>query len=139
MAPNNSDHRGQLATKLIYSSEPKRALEQLNLGIKLSARYPNWFTTLMFFGHYLQGDFQRAREVAEQAVRRFTDFPYAYVSLAGIYSVLGLHDEARKATGQLLEMQPDFSLKKYERSQRFKDTTELQTWVDHLRSAGVPD
>ena len=138
LAPNNPNHHGMLASILAYS-QPKQALQHVNLAIKLSPHYPNWFTSTIFLSHYLQGDFDKARQVAEAAIARFPDFPFAYINLAGIYSALGLDHQAHETTEMFLRMQPDFSLSEYESSQVFQDSKDTETWVGHLRKAGLPD
>ncbi|MDH3692024.1 MAG: tetratricopeptide repeat protein [Gammaproteobacteria bacterium] len=137
--PNNADHQGELARKLVYSGQPKQALQHVNLAIQLSPHYPNWFTSTIFLAHYLQGDFELARKAAEDAVARFPDYPDAYINLTGIYSALGLANQARDMVSKLLRMKPALSLTVYAKSQVFQDPTDTETWVEHLRKAGLPE
>ncbi|MFQ6022106.1 MAG: tetratricopeptide repeat protein [Acidiferrobacterales bacterium] len=139
LAPNNPDHQGSLATKLVYSGQPKQGLQHINLAIQLSPHYPNWVTEIIVLAHYLQGDFDMAREAAEDAVARFPDFPLAYINLAAVYSVLGLDSQAREVADKFLQMQPAFSLSEYAKSQVFQDPKDTETWVGHLRKAGLPE
>ncbi|MDH3673177.1 MAG: tetratricopeptide repeat protein [Gammaproteobacteria bacterium] len=138
LAPNNPNHRGLLAAILAYS-QPGKALQHVNLAIQLSPHYPNWFTSTIFLAHYLQGDFDMARQAAEEAIAQFPDYPHAYVNLAAIYSVLGLDSQAREIAEKFLRMQPAFSLNEYAKSLVFQDSKDAETWVEHLRKVGLPE
>ena len=139
LEPNNPDHHGRLAGILVHSGQPQQALQQINLAIQLSPHYPNWFTSNLVVAHYLLKDFETAREAAEDAVARFPDYPDAYINLATVYSALGLDSQAREIANEFLRRRPDFSLNEYLKTLLFQDNKDTETWVGHLRKAGLPD
>ena len=139
LAPDSPDHRGRLAMLLAYSDEPEEALKQFRITTQLSPHFPNWLTTVPVLAHYLLGDLERAREVAEQSLTRFPDFPYAYVNLAAIYGALGLQAEAHDIATKLLLLQPTFSLTDYKKSQLFIKGEDADSWIGHLREIDLPD
>jgi tetratricopeptide (TPR) repeat protein len=139
LAPDSPDHRGRLAMLLAYSDEPEEALKQYKITTQLSPHFPNWLTIVPILAHYLLGDLERAREVAEQSLARFPDFPYAYVNLATIYGALGLQAEAHDIATKLLRLQPTFSLTDYKKSQLFVKREDKDCWIGHLSEAGLPD
>ena len=137
LAPNNPQHHGQLASILVYS-QPEQALQHIDLAIQLSPLYPNWFTSTIFLAHYLQGNLELARQAASEAVARFPDYPFAWINLAGIYSALKLDTQARETAKKFLLTQPAFSLNEYANLLAFQGPGDTETWLDHLRKAGLP-
>lgn len=137
LAPNSPQHHGQLASILVYS-QPEQALQHIDLAIQLSPLYPNWFTSTRFLAHYLQGNLELACQAASDAVERFPDYPFAWINLAGIHSALGLDTQARKTAQKFLLTQPAFSLNEYANSLAFQGPGDTETWLDHLRKAGLP-
>ena len=138
LEPNSPQHRGQLASILVYS-QPEQALQHVNLSIQLSPLYPNWFTSTIFLAHYLQGDLETACQAAREAVERFPDYPFAWINLTGIYSALDLDQQARETGQKFLRMQPTFSLSEYAHLLGVQDNEDTETWVGHLRKAGLPN
>ena len=51
---------------------------------------------------------------------------------------LGRGEEAGDAARRLMQIQPDFRLSSYSRRCPFRGSA-LETWLGHLRSAGLPD
>ena len=139
LAPDSLDHRGRLALVLLYSGEPEEALKQFGIATQLSPHFPNWFTNIPLMAHYLPGDWEKAREAAEQSLAGFPDYPYAYVNLAGIYSALGSHAKAQDMANRLLRLQPTFSLTDYRKVHSFIKREDTDAWIGHLGSAGLPD
>jgi adenylate cyclase len=139
LAPDSPDHRGRLALVLVYGGEPGEALKQFGITTQLSPHYPNWLTVIPIMAHYFLGDLEKAREVAEQSLASFPDYPYAYVNLAGIYSALGLHAKAQGMASRLLRLQPTFALADYRKAQLFIKQEDTDAWIEHLANAGLPD
>jgi adenylate cyclase len=139
LAPDSPDHRGRLALVLLYGGEPGEALKQFGITTQLSPHYPNWLTVIPIMAHYFLGDWEKAREAAEQSLADFPDYPYAFVNLAGIYSALGLHAKAQGMASRLLRLQPTFSLTDYRKAQLFINREETDAWILHLSNAGLPD
>jgi adenylate cyclase len=139
LSPNNADFRGRLAFTLVYAVQPKEALHHLAVCLQLSPHYPNWFTIPLVLSHYLLGDLEEARNAAEDAIARFSDYIFARINLAGICGALSDTEMARGVAHDILQRQPDFSLTHYAIGLPFKDPTVLEAWLGHLRSAGLPD
>ncbi len=93
----------------------------------------------MVHAHCLQGNFHEAREIAEKAIARFPDYIRGYVNLAGACSGLGLLEPAREAADEVLRRQPEFSLREYSQTLPFQDQKNAKSWIEHLRTAGLPD
>jgi TolB-like protein len=139
LAPDSPDHRGRLAHLLVYSGKPEEALKQFGITTQLSPHFPNWLSIVPVLAHYLLGDLKAARQVAEQSLARFPDFPYAYVNLAAIYAALGLHAEAHDIATNILRLLPMFSLAGYKKSQLFLRQADADSWIGHLAETGLPD
>jgi len=139
LAPINANHQGLVAWILVCSGRSQQAFEHLNSAIRISPHYPNWFTNTIVHAHCLQGHFHEAREAAETAIARFPNYVRGYVNLAGACSALGLLEPAREAADEVLRRQPEFSLKQYSQTLPFQDQKNAESWIEHLRTAGLPD
>ena len=139
LEPNNPNHHGILALALVFADLPLDALHHIRMAIRLSPHYPNWFTRILIDGYRLSGDLERARECAEDAVRRFPDYPFGHLGLAAVYAELDQQEKAHRAAGEVLRLQPDFSLNELGHIAPFKHPHRLQEYLDALRKAGLPE
>lgn len=131
-----------LGDALTYANRPADALIQFEQAIRLSPHDPyRWgFYSYRALTHLFLGEFETAAEWAEKATRT----PNAqYWSNAHLAAALGHMDraaEARAAVDGLLQRKPDFTCG-FARSHLFyiKDKTQLETYIEGLRRAGVPE
>ena len=110
-----------------------------SLCVRLSPHYPNWFTVPLVLSHYLLGDLEKARNAAEDAIALFSDYIFARINLAGIYGALGVTVVTSGVAQDILQRNPELSLTHYAFGMPFKDPIDLETWLGHLRAAGLPD
>jgi tetratricopeptide (TPR) repeat protein len=57
--------------------------------------------------------------------------------LAASYAQLDRPDEARAQAAEVLKLKPDFSLATFTKTQSYKNSTDLEHYLDGLRKAGL--
>jgi tetratricopeptide (TPR) repeat protein len=75
----------------------------------------------------------------KKCLRRQADYWYAYLGLAWSYHFLGREDEARAAVKEVLNLNPDFSIKLLKKIAPYKNQAELERVVEASRKLGVPE
>ena len=70
--------------------------------------------------------------------RSWTHFEHeADIGLAATYSMMGREKEAHKVALEVLRIDPDFSLSKWEDVVPMKNEKQLKHFIDALRKAGL--
>lgn len=95
---------------------------------------------------YGLGIVHRRLEQYDQAIDAFRKvlqfnpkFFGAHLNLAACYSATGREEEAQAAAAEVLEMNPKFSLQRFENSRAVKDDAVWERFTAALRQAGLPD
>jgi adenylate cyclase len=97
-----------------------------------------WHEGLLGQAHYVNGDFEQALEWARGALNRNELIRFNQRLLIVTLNTLGRREEAAQAARRFLQIQPDFRISSYVRRCPFRGAA-LETWLGHLRSAGLPD
>jgi adenylate cyclase len=116
------------------------AVRQGEQGVRLSPLDARsfWHEGLLGQAHYVNGDYEQALEWVRSAVSRNELIRFNRRLLIVTLGALGRHDEATQAARRYLQMQPGFRISSYARRCPFRGAA-LETWLGHLRSAGLPD
>jgi adenylate cyclase len=116
------------------------AVRQGEQGVRLSPLDARsfWHEGLLGQAHYVNGDFEQALEWVRSAVNRNELVRFNQRLLIVTLGALGRGEEANQAARRFLQIQPDFRLSSYVRRCPFRGAA-LETWLGHLRSAGLPD
>jgi TolB-like protein len=118
--------------------QPEEAIRSFERRIRLSPFDPLLFATTAGMSAALigLGRFDEAVSAARKAVRQNPLFPFTYRCLASALAHLGREAAVREAVAGLLELEPDFRIS--ERVAR-GDVLGLQSYIDGLRKAGLPE
>jgi adenylate cyclase len=83
-------------------------------------------------------NYEQALEWARSALNRNGLIRFNHRLLIVTLDALGRHEEAAQAARRFLQIQPGFRISSYARRCPFRGAA-LETWLGHLRSAGLPD
>lgn len=97
-----------------------------------------YFYCLLAQNHYLAASYREAITWARKALRHNPRFCNAIRILAASSAAVGAVDEAKQATAQLLEVQPRFTVSGYAPNCPFRSPEAVSSYLNHLRSAGMP-
>ena len=143
LGPNSAMCHVLLAYPMICAGRFEEAITLAEKAIRLSPYSSRWFLLILDDAYRMAGRYAEALAVGKQYLERCqkgecNPFP-AHMGLAATYVGLGRIDEARVHAAQLLKIDPSFSLDKARKMISFKDPAHLESALDALRQAGLPD
>ncbi len=140
--PNFASGYHGLGWALSYSAgRPEQSLSHLDAALRLSPRDPRRWSTLMIKGSALRflGKHEEAIECCQQAC----EFPNSgflpRMHLAAALAEGGHRNAATKAVQELLHQRPAFSLEFIRRHRVREHEAPLNSLLDSLRKAGIPE
>jgi adenylate cyclase len=123
-----------------FLGDGPEAVSQGEQGVRLSPLDARsfWHEGLLGQAHYVNGDYEQALEWALSALNRNGLIRFNHRLLIATLGALGRGREAAEAARRFLQIQPDFHVSSYAKRCPFRATA-LETWLGHLRSAGLPE
>ena len=108
ISPNYTRAHHFLGTGLLFSGQPREALEALRRAARLDPYDPLRIQRLSNFAiaHYLLREYEAAIDAEKEALRSYPDHPHAYRWLAAALGQAGRLDEAKQALEKLMAIAP---------------------------------
>jgi adenylate cyclase len=134
--PNSADAHTGLGNVRDFQGRHEDAVALYKRAYRLD---PQWDMALHFMGRALLA-LDRFDEAETAFTRRLTFSPRSDMSrfyLASLYGRTGRHEEARRVWGELMEVNPDFSVEYLRRSLPYRDATQFDRFLDGLSQAGI--
>jgi adenylate cyclase len=125
------------ANILTYLDRPTEAIDLAKYAIRLAPVYPPFFQKTLAAAFYGDGRYEEAIESAKEVIKTDKDNLDAFLILAGANAALDRQNEASKAASEVQRIKPDFTLKKYAKTQRYKDPKKLEQITGMLQMAGL--
>jgi len=125
------------ANILTYLDRPTEAIDLAKYAIRLAPVYPPFFQKTLAAALYGDGRYEEAIESAKEVIKTDKDNLDAFLILAGANAALDRQNEASKAASEVQRIKPDFTLKKYAETQRYKDPNKLEQLTNMLQKAGL--
>ena len=125
------------ANILTYLDRPTEAIDLAKYAIRLAPVYPPFFQKTLAAAFYGGGRYEEAIESAKEVLKTDKDNLDAFLILAGANAALDRQNEAFKAASEVQRIKPDFTLKKYAETQRYKDPKKLEQLTSMLQMAGL--
>ena len=139
LAPNDFQTNAALGWQLFWAGEARRSLEAFARAKRLSPRYPAWIPGVEGVAQHMIGLHEDAIVTLSEAIRRLPTNHMARARLIAVYAELDRLEEAKPVASELLELQPEFTIQSYLKTQPFK-SPERKEWVrDLLLKAGLPE
>jgi adenylate cyclase len=135
--PNSADAYGWLGQVLVFSGKPKEAALSIEKAIRLNPIAPSWYLYMLGMAYRETGRYEEAITTCKKAIKRQPNSIIAHLVLVATYSMLGQEDEARAAAGEVLRIDPKFSVKNFEKTRPHIDPTNTARFADALRKAGL--
>jgi adenylate cyclase len=125
------------ANILTYLGRPTEAIDLAKFAIRLAPVYPPFFQKTLAAAFYGNGQYEEAITSAKEVIKTDKDNLDAFLILAGANAALDRQNEASKAASEVQRIKPDFTLKKYAETQRYKDPNKLEQLTNMLQKAGL--
>ena len=137
--PNFSLAHGRHGLALAFCGQWKAALEATGRALRLSPRDP--FAAVHYgvagFAQYIGRDYQEAIRLARVSNRMRDDYPGGYRPLIAAAGMTGQTEAAAEALRELRRMQPNISLAWIAREIPFKESADLEHYLEGFRRAGL--
>jgi len=139
LRPNCTNANGFLANVLHYCGEQKDAIEHVTWAIRYSPIYPPFFADVLALALLFDGDARAACLVATESLRlNPTSVTGRLVLIAG-HAAHADFDHARQAGERLVAVDPEFSLQRFAERQPYRNSNDLNGFLDGLKAAGLPN
>jgi len=134
--PNLAEGYGVLGNILDFGGQHEQAIGLFENALRLDPEFDVWIQTC----GRAQFSLERFDDAEASFKRRLIRMPHSDVTrayLASLYGHTGRHEEARLVWGELMEINPKFSLEHMRRVMPYKSPTGLDRLLDGLRKAGL--
>lgn len=135
--PNNADGYIGLGFISNLAGKPDAAIASVKKAMRLNPRYSSWYAFNLGLAYRLTGLHEEAITVHKQALLRDPNLLIAHQELALNYSALGRKEEARAEIGEVLRINPHFSLEGMRQTWPYKDQARFARELVALRDAGL--
>lgn len=135
--PNSAEAHLTLGEVLCFSGRPREALTLVEQAMRLNPRYPAGYLWSLGQVYALLGRTDEAVAALKRVLIRNPDHVTAHVMLAVIFSELGRAAEARKEIGEVLRVNPHYSLTDLRERIPYRDPATLARIVAGLQKAGL--
>jgi adenylate cyclase len=143
LGPNIAVNHTVFAQTLYYSGRFEEAIAMAKKALRLHPYYPAWYLTWLGRSLYMTGRYEEALATLQQQLdlrkKEGGNLIFRHTDLAAVYIRLGQEEKARAHAEEVLELNPNFSLKILRKTNPFKDPSHLERLLEDLRNAGLPE
>jgi adenylate cyclase len=128
--PNSAEAHMKLGKVLTFAGRYEESILEYKTAIRLNPIPPNRYLWSLGLSYGFMGQYEEAITWCEKAVRQEPDSFFAHLMMAVIYSWSGRDEDARAEAAEVLRINPQFSLEKFEKRAG-------KSLVKALRKAGL--
>ena len=137
LEPNFMHSHAALGSILMYTGDSKRALASFETAIRLDPHYPDIILHLLGQCHYALGNYQTAKEMFAERIRRNPSTDASRVMMAAACGMLGEADGAQRQWREVFRINPSYSLAQRRRVLPYRDPGDFDRIVEGLRRAAI--
>ena len=140
ISPNSSAAHFYLGTALAYDGRYEEAVKIYKKMFRLNPKHQNSAYHIHIGLAYICSQ-QYVLAISEyiNATQIAPKSPFPYMMLAPAYVLSGQEKKARAAADKLLELNPKFSIVRYEKRSQLRKKEDLDRITAAMRKAGLPD
>lgn len=139
IAPGYADGYGLLALIQNRLGNPDQAIQLITKGMKLNPHYTWDYPYNLGRAYYDKGNYPKAIEELQKALERNENSLQPRLFLTASYSAADMLDDATWEVEQILTINPVVSISHIRKTSGFADTEKMNTYLSHLRKAGMPE
>jgi tetratricopeptide (TPR) repeat protein len=136
LAPSDAEAMAHLGNILVQSGRIKEGIQKIQKALRLSPPPPGWYLAILGVGFHLEGDYEAAISVLQQAIEREPESHFTRPWLACALVEMGRLDEASVVSKAVLKIDPTFSTVSWMKS--WKEHLHVHS-KDNLLAAGFPE
>ena len=137
LEPNGADCQAWLGMGLLFADRSAEAIQVLKKAIRLNPIAPGWYLHNLAGACRNLGQYDEAIAWAEKAVKRHPKSVISHVILATCYSYAGRMEDARAEAAEVLRLNPNFSVERFEKTSPTKNPIRKKRFIEALRKAGL--
>ncbi len=137
MDPNGGNAHMILGHVLYMSDRAEEAIPVLEKAIRLNPYPPTNYYHNLAYAYLILGKNEEAITAARKALYIQPDNILAHLALVSSYSLLGREEEARAEVGEVLRIDPKYSVEEREKRSTGKNRDFTKKYYDSLRKAGL--
>lgn len=138
--PNYADAYAFISFLYVGVGEPKKALEAIELAMKLNPQYPFWYLMNRAIVRYMQTNYEAAVADLERAVERNPTAVFLRWWLAAAYAQAGRQDDAQWQVEEMRGLGFSSKVKEVvETTILIRHPPYRESYADGLRKAGIPE
>lgn len=137
--PNFADAHAFLAYAFLYSGQPHEAVVEMMKAMRLAPYYPVHYLSCLGQAYFWAGRYEEAKIAVAKRLERDPGNVNCLVWLAVINSTMQNYKNANTAAGEVLKIEPNFSLAKWRIGLHYKNAATNDRIVAYARKAGLPD
>jgi tetratricopeptide (TPR) repeat protein len=122
---------------LNYAGRPEEALPLFEKAMRLNPFPPSFYYLNCGHTYRMTGRFQEAIAMYKKSIQLTPNSAPAYWSLAATFGLMGREEEARAVAGELLRINPKFSVDYVAKTSPYKRQEDRDQMIEGLRKAGL--
>ena len=140
LGPNDAEAHAQLGNVFNWSGNPQEGMRYIEKAMRLNPHYPYYYLFYLGHSHYLLNNREEAIALMKRVVTRAPYFLPVRRHLAVLLTEVGLEEEAKAHTEEILRIFPGASIED-ERARCFYKWTPplMERFFDGLRKSGMPE
>jgi adenylate cyclase len=143
LEPNSALSHFKLSMVLHYGGRAEEAIVHAKKAMRLEPYYKIWYLPHLAGPYEMVGRYEEAIEIwklfLERSLRGELPPIYAHERLAINYARLDRMEEARAHAAEILKIKPDYTVEFYRKATPYKDKKYLDSLVELLIKAGLPE
>jgi adenylate cyclase len=136
---NGADIYASLAFIHCFADNTELAIELAKRALRLNPIPPHFYYTVLGIAYRIEGRYTEAIGLVDKCLIENPDNLQALLLLTACYSYLNRMEEAKKASKEILRVNPNFSTVNYVTTLPYKNQNVANRYLDALRKAGLPE
>jgi TolB-like protein/Tfp pilus assembly protein PilF len=132
--PNDANLLADVAEFSCYLGRAKEAIEISKKAMRLNPNYPDWYSWSLAFALFTARQHDEALQVLDKTLN-----PKSRRLLSVTYAQAGRLGQARAAAKEYLEVESNFSIKRWAELEPYEIHADFWHYVQGLRKAGLPE
>jgi adenylate cyclase len=137
LEPNSARAHYFLGLVMKYAGRHKEAITVCKEAIRLNPIPPSLYYIDLINLYCLTGQYEEAITAGKKAVHLGPNNLIAHAFLTAAYSLRGLKEEARIEAGEVLRINPKFSIDRWTRNMPYKNEADKELIISALHKAGL--
>jgi adenylate cyclase len=139
LSPNAADAYFHLGNALRFAGRHEESVRATEKAVRLNPFPRPLVLSSLGSAYFFTGRYGKAIEMCEKAVKEAPDDLIAHLHLAAAYVGAGREEEAQGQIGEVLRINPKYSLEYQAKMLPFKNKRDLDRVIGALRKAGLPE